>query len=84
MLDSPPPALGDWARVLKARYEEHRAAVAEERPTVLDAYGAANPTEFFAVATETFFERPVSLKGAMPDLYAELARIYGVDPATWV
>ena len=39
--------------------------------------------EFFAVATETFFELPAELAAEDPELYAELARFYGVDPARW-
>ena len=35
-------------------------------------YGATNPAEFFAVATETFFEKPVQLKNKHPELYEEL------------
>ena len=40
--------------------------------TLLDTYGATNPTEFFAVATEVFFERPRALRARHPELYAEL------------
>ena len=50
-------------------------------PTVLDTYGATNPAEFFAVATETFFERPCELRAGHPELYAELKRFYCQDPA---
>jgi MtfA peptidase len=71
---------GQWARVVNARYEELVAAVEADLPAPLDAYGATNPAEFFAVATEMFFERPADLREAMPDLYAELVRVYGLDP----
>ena len=52
-------------------------------PTVLDTYGATNPAEFFAVATETFFERPNELRAGHPRLYAELERFYCQDPARY-
>jgi Mlc titration factor MtfA (ptsG expression regulator) len=43
-------------------------------------YGATNEAEFFAVATESFFERPHRMKKILPDLYEELKSFYGTDP----
>ena len=48
---------------------------------ILRDYGAENEAEFFAVATETFFEKPKQLRAADADLYALLSEYYGVDPA---
>ena len=48
---------------------------------VLRAYAATNPSEFFAVATEAFFEQPVALRAQKPDLYRVLAQFYGQDTA---
>jgi Mlc titration factor MtfA (ptsG expression regulator) len=87
----------NWSRVLGARYEELRESVEAarededdaggERPgqghAVLDAYGATNPAEFFAVATEAFFEKPEELKVQLPDLYEQLQHYYKLDPAVW-
>lgn len=67
-----------WARVFSGHYEKLRAR--PERHAVLRAYGATNEAEFFAVATEAFFEKPGKLKQKAPDLYAELSRYYRVDP----
>lgn len=50
----------------------------------LDDYGATNPAEFFAVATETFFDVPVLLEQYEPDLYDVLRDYYGQDPAARV
>jgi Mlc titration factor MtfA (ptsG expression regulator) len=47
-----------------------------ERSRVLRAYGATNEAEFFAVATEAFFEKPEQLKKRAPDLYQQLDRFY--------
>ena len=44
---------------------------------------ASSPSEFFAVATETFFEKPVELKEQHPLLYEELRKFYQVDPSSW-
>lgn len=48
---------------------------------VLRDYAGTDPGEFFAVATETFFTRPVELRDEHPELYAVLADFYGQDPA---
>ena len=51
--------------------------------TFLDPYAAEDEAEFFAVATEDFFERPVELRAAHPRLYALLQEFYALDPAAW-
>ncbi len=78
-----PEDYGVWSRVFQHRYDELLDHLEAGRPSVLDEYGATNPAEFFAVATETFFERPRRLEREMPDLYAELSAFYGLDPASW-
>jgi MtfA peptidase len=69
-----------WARVMSREFEALRAAAEAGTPTVLDTYGATNAAEFFAVATEAFFERPCALRARRPELYAQLARFYRQDP----
>jgi MtfA peptidase len=82
------PALGargryaSWARVLGQEFEELSQRLHQGRPSDIDAYGATNPSEFFAVVTEMFFERGAQLKARHPELYAELAAFYRQDPAT--
>jgi len=70
-----------WARVLQKEYEALRARVSRPGSTVLDRYGATNPAEFFAVATECFFQRPQEMLQEHPDLYQELGSFYQQDPA---
>src|SRR5436309_2934825 len=77
----PGSAVRTWGRVLSEEYQRLRADVAADRDSVLDGYGATNPAEFFAVATETFFEKPVQLERDHPELYAQLRQFYGQDPA---
>jgi hypothetical protein len=67
-----------WALVFSKHYEHLRAR--PQRSQVLRAYGATNEAEFFAVATEAFFEKPAKLQRKAPDLYAELRRYYRLDP----
>ena len=44
-------------------------------------YGATNRMEFFAVASEYFFERPKMLRKRHPQLYQQLADFYRTDIA---
>ena len=52
------------------------------KKTFMDAYGATNEAEFFAVATEQFFDRPQDLIEQAPDLYRVLRDFYRQDPVT--
>ena len=49
----------------------------EEVQRVIDPYGARDEAEFFAVATESFFERPVALRDADLRFARELLRATG-------
>jgi Mlc titration factor MtfA (ptsG expression regulator) len=73
-----------WAHILSEEFEHLRFNVEHHKKSVMDKYGATNPAEFFAVATETFFEKPVQLKKKAPDLYNELKSFYKVDPVEWL
>lgn len=69
-----------WAEVMTEHYLKLRKGKKHQRK-VLREYGATNEAEFFAVATESFFEKPEQMKKRTPDLYDELRRFYGFDPA---
>lgn len=69
-----------WARVMSAELNALRVSEAHGLPTVLDGYGATNPIEFFAVATEAFFERPRAMKSRHPELYEELQKFFKQNP----
>jgi Mlc titration factor MtfA (ptsG expression regulator) len=69
-----------WARILSEEFQQLRRAAEDGQETVLDTYGARNPAEFFAVATECFFERPSRLQERHPALYAQLKEFYRQDP----
>jgi MtfA peptidase len=82
--DGTPPlegnAYGPWARAMSKSYLALRAA--GRRRHVLRAYGATNEAEFFAVATEAFFEKPRQLRQKQPEVYEVLASYYRLDPAS--
>jgi Mlc titration factor MtfA (ptsG expression regulator) len=42
----------------------------------IDVYGMTNPAEFFAVASEYFFEDPAKFKTHHPELYKVLSEIF--------
>ena len=73
-----------WARVLSKEFKSLQKNSFKELATVMDHYGATDAGEFFAVATETFFEKPQQMKLKHPELYDELKSYYKVDPLTWV
>jgi Mlc titration factor MtfA (ptsG expression regulator) len=72
-----------WARVMSREFEALQRADEAGTPTLLDTYGATNPAEFFAVATEAFFERPLALRAKQSEMYAQLAAFYRQDPASY-
>jgi Mlc titration factor MtfA (ptsG expression regulator) len=72
-----------WSKTLAAEFEELRARVRAGKETVLDPYGATDPAEFFAVATEAFFENAAELQENHCELYRQLQAYYRQDPASW-
>lgn len=77
-------AYATWARVCKREFDALVARSSKEKKSTMDRYGATNPAEFFAVATETFFEKPRQMKARHPELFEELQSYYRVDPCQWL
>jgi Mlc titration factor MtfA (ptsG expression regulator)/Tfp pilus assembly protein PilF len=78
-----PRDVSRWESVLGTEYEQLIEDTEYHRPTLLDPYGATNPAEFFAVASECFFLRPVEMRRRHPQLYHLLAEWYRQEPAEW-
>lgn len=72
-----------FAKVMGHEYERLVRLTDKGRKDVLHPYGATNPAEFFAVATETFFEKPKQLAKKHPELYQELKDFFHLDPLSW-
>jgi len=72
------PDRRQWIAVCQAEFDAVRAGGGS---ALLSDYAATNPGEFFAVATEVFFDRSRALQADRPELYAVLAGFYGQDPA---
>ena len=72
-----------WAQVMAHEYTWLKERLARGETGLIDAYGATDPAEFFAVISEVFFERPHEFAALRPALYAELALFYRVSPLQW-
>jgi len=72
-----------WAAALSDEFESLQKDVRRGRRSLLDHYGASNPAEFFAVATEAFFEKPRQMKKHHRDLFDVLKAYYRIDPEDW-
>ena len=72
-----------WAKVFAEEFAALQASVREHRHSLFDSYGASEPAEFFAVASEVFFEQPQRMAAQHAALYAELSAYYRVNPLSW-
>lgn len=79
-LDSPELA-ERWEHVVSREYQQLQRDCRFGRSGLLDCYGATNPAEFFAVATETFFQQPVRMRRRHPELYRVFCDYFRQDPA---
>lgn len=70
-----------WLDVTGIEYRRLVRHAEQGRRTLLDWYGATNEAEFFAVATECFFEQPIEMRDLHPRLYDVLKAFYKQDTA---
>lgn len=70
-----------WAKVWSGAYTQFCTDVDAGIETGIDEYAAESPAEFFAVMSECFFEIPDLIQDTWPELYAQLALFYRLDPA---
>ena len=84
-IDGTPPLatreeLDRWVEVCTRVYGQVSAG---EGGRTLRSYAGVNPAEFFAVATEAFFDDPRGLHHEHSDLYDVLRDFYRQDPLRW-
>jgi MtfA peptidase len=72
-----------WSQVLGEEFARLRQQAWLNEPALFSYYGATDPAEFFAVISEVFLEQPQRMALEHPALYAELRKLYRVDPASW-
>lgn len=79
----PPSNYARWTQVFQLHYgglvKRHRKK--KKNKASLRPYGSTNRAEHFAVAVESFFEKPTYLRERSPALYAELVAYFRQDPA---
>jgi Mlc titration factor MtfA (ptsG expression regulator) len=64
-------AIGPWIDLVRRKMEEMRSGKSDINP-----YGLTNESEFFAVTTEYFFERPGLMERKHPELFAMMSRVF--------
>ena len=72
-----------WANIMQKEFTKLQTLYKKHKKGFLDYYALTNAAEFFAVATEYFFEKPKFLKKHEPELYELLSKYYNLDPASW-
>ena len=76
-IDGIPEALLDKKYIVPwLQLMQHEMNLIREDESDINAYGATNESEFFAVAAEYFFERPALLQQKHPQLYELLEKIF--------
>lgn len=65
-----------WWRVFSSAWDDLRDQRRNGADLPIDPYGLESPAEFFAVASEQFFEDPATLRQHLPDVYRQLALFY--------
>ena len=69
-----------WARDFSAAYADLCSRVDAGEVTAIHPYATYDPGEFFAVATEAFFETPRLLDAEYPAVYRQLQQFYRQHP----
>ncbi len=72
-----------WIEVVDNEFQEFIKKIATRHKDVIDEYGGTNPAEFFAVTTETFFEKPFQLRHQHEELFEMFMDFYRLDPRDW-
>jgi Mlc titration factor MtfA (ptsG expression regulator) len=72
-----------WTRLLDEELDRMRAQAEVGKHGLLDPYAAQDRSEFFAVASEAFFEESALFARERPALYRAFSDLYRLDPAAW-
>jgi len=72
-----------WSQIFSSAYENLQRSINIGQSNLFNPYGATNPGEFFAVASELFFEKSKSLQQHEPELHQQLTKFYAIDPTLW-
>lgn len=72
----------EWEKFVAQNYEDFQRELGKNNESFSD-YGSSDEAEFFACATESFFERGEKFRQEWPEIYDRLKGFYGVDPLLW-
>lgn len=73
----------EWSTTLNDSFNHLKYQKHTNKQGLFDYYGAENPAEFFAVASEVFFEQSALFAQHYPKMYQLFRRYYHIDPLTW-
>ena len=71
-----------WLKALKAEYQAAQDMVGQGYRILINDYGLTQESEFFAVSSELYFQRPRELAEFHPNVYELLRQFYVTDMAT--
>jgi Mlc titration factor MtfA (ptsG expression regulator) len=70
----------EWSKVFSSAWDRLKEDQRSGVELALDPYALESPAEFFAVASEQFFEAPANLQQRLPEVYRQLAQFYRQHP----
>lgn len=76
----PDMSRADWIAAFEPAYADFCQRVDAGEDTAIDPYAAEHPSEFFAVASELFFEAPALLRSTYPAVFEQMCRFYRERP----
>lgn len=69
-----------WWRIFSSAWDRLRDEQSKGADLPIDPYALESPAEFFAVASEQFFEGPATLRQHLPDVHRQLTQFYRQHP----
>jgi Mlc titration factor MtfA (ptsG expression regulator) len=69
-----------WSRVFSSAWDSLKNEQRNGADLPIDLYALESPAEFFAVASEQFFEDPATLRQHLPEVYRQLEQFYRQHP----
>ncbi|WP_228720025.1 M90 family metallopeptidase [Methylococcus geothermalis] len=69
-----------WSKAFTHAFDDFNTRLDRGEHTLIDPYAGESPSEFFAVLSEYFFERPTVLDAQYPEVYALMCQFYRTDP----
>jgi Mlc titration factor MtfA (ptsG expression regulator) len=72
-----------WKVLMTKEFFELRKKIAQHRHSDIDTYGSKDPSEFFAVTVEDFFERSVVFNNKHPELFSLYQDYFKINPLKW-